>query len=106
MPAGAARHDATIFEFAKLRLGESHFAKIDFSAVLRNASDKSVAHGARLLKNLLLHVVLVAAFFRHDGIPGDVMRLAFHRLAVMVHDTDTVFSYHPDHAIRPANHLP
>src|SRR5229473_6617222 len=77
MPAGAARHDANIFEFAKLLLGESHFAKIDFSAVLRNASDKSVAHGARLLKNLLLHVVLVAAFFRHDGIPSDVMRLAF-----------------------------
>src|SRR6202158_4207482 len=105
MPAGAARDDANIFEFAELLLGESHFAKIDFSAVLRNASDKSVAHGARLLKNLLLHVVLVAAFFRHDGIPGDVMRLTFHRLAVMVHNTDTVFAEHGDIAIGQEKHV-
>src|SRR6266853_6386659 len=99
MPAGAARDDANIFAFTKLLLGKAHFAEIDLSAVLRNASEKSVAHGPRLLKNLLLHVVLVAAFFRHDRIPGDVMRLAFQRLAVMVHDTDTVLAEHGDIAV-------
>src|SRR6266853_3739329 len=105
MPAGAARDDANIFEFAKLLLGESHFAKIDFSAVLRNASDKSVAYGARLLKNLLLHVVLVATFFRHDGIPGDVMRLALDGFSVVVHDAHAVFGKHGDIAIDQEKHV-
>src|SRR6267154_2376366 len=105
MPAGAARDDANIFEFAKLLLGESHFAKIDFSAVLRNASDKSVAYGARLLKNLLLHVVLVATFFRHDGIPGDVMRLALDGFSVVVHDAHAVFAKHGDIAIDQEKHV-
>src|SRR5258708_20303322 len=92
MPVGAARDDANIFKCAKLLLGESQFAKIDFSAVLRNASDKSVPYGARLFKNLLLHVVLVATFFRHDGIPGDVMRLALDGFSVVVHDAHALFA--------------
>src|SRR6266403_1550100 len=105
MPTGAARDDANIFEFTKLLLGKAHFAEIDLSAVLRNASEKSVAHGARLLKNFLLHVVLVAAFFRHDGIPGDVMRLALDGFAAVVHDADAVFGEHGDVAIGEKKHV-
>src|SRR6266481_10081061 len=104
MPTGAACHDAHSFKIAKLQLGEPHFTKIDFSAVLRNASDKSVAHGARLLENLLLHVVLVSAFFRHDGVPGDVMRLTLDGLAVVVHDADAVLGEHGDVAIGEKKH--
>src|SRR5262249_39578392 len=54
----------------------------------RNAAEQSVANGARLLEDFLLHEVLVAALFRHDGIPGDVVWLALDRLAVVIHDTD------------------
>src|SRR5258707_11001619 len=105
MPAGAARNDANILEFAKLLLRTAHFAEIDFSRVLRNAADKRVAYGARLLKNFLLHVVLVAALFRHDGIPGDMMGLAFDGLSVVIHDAYAVFAEHRDVAIGEKKHV-
>src|SRR5882724_1594625 len=105
MPTGAARDDANILKIAKLLLGEAHFVEINFPGILRNAAEKSVAHGARLLKNLLLHVVLVAAFFRHDGIPGDVMRLALDGFAVVVHDADAVFGEHGDIEIGQKKHV-
>ena len=104
MPAGAAGDDANVFEFAELLLGDSHVAEIDFSGVLRNAAEKSVADGAGLLENLLLHVVLVAALFRHDGIPRDVMRFALDSVAVVIHDANTFFGEDCDIGINEEEH--
>ena len=43
-----------------------------------------VPHRARLLIDFLEHEVLVAALFRHDGIPQNVRNLAFHGASVEV----------------------
>ena len=51
---------------------------------LRNASQRGVAHGARLLVDFLEHEVLEAALFRHDRVPGHVLHLADDGLSVEV----------------------
>ncbi len=89
VPAGAAGDDAHLLKFAKLVFRDGHLIEEDFSGVLRNAAEQGVAHSARLLKNLFLHEMLVAALFRHDGIPGHVVRGAFDRAAVVVHHMHT-----------------
>ena len=69
----------TFLKFAELLFGDVHFVEKDFAGVLRDAAEQSVAHGAGLLENFLLHEMLVAALFRHDGVPGDVLRLCARR---------------------------
>ncbi len=88
MPACAAGDDADAVERAELRVGEAEFAEIRFAGVARNAAEQSVADGARLFEDFLLHVMLVAALFRHDRIPRDVVRLAVDGLSIVVHHVD------------------
>ena len=42
------------------------------AGLLADAAEQRVANGARLLKDLLEHEVLVAALLRHDRVPQDV----------------------------------
>src|SRR5262249_40405131 len=88
VPACSASNDADFVESAELLFREAQVAEIDFAGVARDAAEKGVANGARLFEDFLLHEMLVAALFRHDGIPGDVMRLTFDGSAVVVHDAD------------------
>jgi len=76
VPACSTGDNAHLLELAELLLGDLHFVEEDFSGVLRDAAEQSVADGARLLEDLLLHEMLVAALLGHDGIPGDVVGLA------------------------------
>ncbi len=61
-----------------------HLVEEDVAGILRDASQRGVAHGAGLLVNLLEHEMLEAALFRHDRVPGDVLDLAVDGLAVEV----------------------
>ena len=79
--------------------GDAHLVQENFAGILRNAAEQSVAHGARLLENLLLHEMLVAALFRHDGIPGDVVGGALDGSAVVVHHAHALAGEHGDVAI-------
>ena len=58
--------------------------------LLRDAAERGVANGARLLVDFLEHEVLEAALFRHDRVPGDVLHLARHRVAVEVGELHAV----------------
>ena len=82
-----------------------HFVEEDFSSVLRDAAEQGVAHGARLLEDFLLHEVLVAALFRHDGVPGDVVRRALDGTAVVIHHMHAFGGEHGDVAIGEEKHL-
>ena len=56
-----------------------HLVEEDVAGILGDAAERGVADGARLLVDFLEHEVLVAALFRHDRVPGDVLDLAFDR---------------------------
>src|SRR5580704_13235028 len=74
MPTGAAGHNFHVAKIPELILGDIHFIEEDFSRLLRNAAEQGIAHSAGLLENLLLHEMFEATFFRHDGVPGNVLR--------------------------------
>ena len=59
-------------------------------AVLGNARRHRVAHGLRLLVNLLEHEVLVAALFRRLGVPVDLEDLLRHDFAAAIRDVHAV----------------
>ena len=64
-----------------------------------------VADGARLLEDFLLHEMLVAAFFGHDRVPGDVLDARLDRFAFEVGDADTLGRQHGDVAIGEEEHV-
>src|SRR5882762_5761409 len=105
MPARSAGDDAHLLEFAELLLRNCHVVQENLSGVLRNAAEQRVADGARLLENLFLHEVLVAALFRHDRVPRDVLRGALDRAAVMVHHTDALLGEYGDVAVGEKKYL-
>src|SRR6185503_19416399 len=78
MPAGSTCHDFDLPEFAKLFGRDVHLVQENAAGFLSNTAQSSVADGARLLINFFEHEMLVAAFFRHDGIPQNVRDLAIH----------------------------
>ena len=90
VPARSASDDAHLLEIAELLLGDLHFVEENFSCVLRNAAEQSVAHGAGLLENFFLHEMLVAALFGHDGVPGDVVGGAVDWAAFVIHDAHAI----------------
>src|SRR5262249_44327620 len=99
VPACSAGDDADFVELAELLFGEAEIAEINFAGVARNAAEKCVANGARLLEDFLLHAMVVAALFRHDGIPGDMVRFALDGLAGMIHHADAGLGEDSDVAI-------
>src|SRR6266852_1608546 len=92
-------YDAHLLEFAELLLGNLHLVQEDLSGVLRDPAEEGVAHGARLLENLFLHEVLVAALFGHDGVPGNVLRRSLDWPSVVVHHGDALLREHGDVAV-------
>ena len=84
VPTGAASGDIDLLGGAEFGFGDLHLVEKDVAGFLRDAAQRGVAHGARLLINFLEHEVLEAALFRHDRVPGDVLHLAHDGLAVEV----------------------
>ena len=84
MPTGAAGGDIDFLAALELGFVDVHFVEEDGAGVLRDAAERGVADGARLLINFLEHEVLEAALFRHDRVPGDALGLALERLAVEI----------------------
>src|SRR5205807_6247972 len=105
VPARAAGDDAHVLKFTELLFRNGHLIQKDFSSVLRDAAEQGIANGARLLKNLLLHKVLVAALFRHDGVPGDVLCGALDGTAVVIHYPHTFRGENGNVAIRQEKHF-
>ena len=68
----------------ELGFGDLHLVEEDMAGILRDAAERGVADGARLLVDFLEHEMLEAALFRHDRIPGDVLRFALQRVAVEI----------------------
>src|SRR5690348_13200293 len=99
MPTGAASDDADLLEGAELLPSDIHIAEINLAGVLGNAAEKRIANGAGLFEDFLLHEMLVAALFRHDGIPCDVVRFALDGIGVVVHDANAFFGKHDDVAV-------
>ena len=89
----------TLRKVAEFLFGDIHLVEKDFAGVQRDAAEQRVAHGAGLLENFLLHEMLVAALFRHDGVPGDVLDRALHGLAIDIRDADALRREDSDIAI-------
>ena len=99
---------ATILTFVNSRNSCSlnvHFVQEDFAGIERHAGEQRVAHGARLLEDFLLHEMLVAALFGHDGVPGDVLDGALDGVAVEVHHAHALRSEHGDVAVGQEKHV-
>ena len=75
VPTGAAGDDLDVAEIAEFLLGDVHLVEKDLAGLEGDAAEHGVAHGAGLLENLLVHEMLEAALFGHDGVPGDVLDL-------------------------------
>src|SRR5579864_463946 len=99
MPTGAAGGDRDSFQLAEILRRDFHLLQKDLAAVLGDAAQRGVAHGARLIMDFLQHEMLEAALLRHDRVPGNVLYLAHHRLAFKIHQTDTGRSHHRQVAI-------
>src|SRR6516225_11685481 len=68
VPTGPASHNTHLLKRAKLLIRDLHLVEEHLSTVLRNTAEQSVANRARLLEDFLLHEMLIAALFRHDGV--------------------------------------
>ena len=75
---------------ARTPRADIHLVQENAAGFLAHAAQRGVAHGARLLKDFLEHEVLVAAFFRHDGIPQDMGNLAVDGAAVEIAQADAI----------------
>ena len=84
VPTGAASRDVHLVELAEIVVGDVHLVEEHLAGVERDAAQRGVAHGARLLVDFLQHEMLEAALLRHDGVPGDVLHLAGDGLAFEV----------------------
>ena len=99
VPTGAAGDDLTDGEIPEFLLGDVQLVEKDFAGVEGDAAEKRVADGARLLENFLLHEMLEAALFGHDGVPGDVLGGTVDGVAVKIHEADALRSEHGDVAV-------
>ncbi len=78
VPTGAAGDDAHLPEGGEFGGGDLHLLQEDAPGLLPDAAERGIAHGARLLEDLLQHEMLVAALFRFDRVPEDALHLALH----------------------------
>jgi len=76
MPARAAGQEQDPLRPLQLRRGLAQLLEVDLAFLEADPAQEGVAHGARLLVDLLEHEVAVAALLGLDGVPGDALRRA------------------------------
>ena len=106
VPTRPARDDAHIVEAAKLLLGNLHIVQKYFAGVLGNSPEQRVPDRSRLLENFLLHEMLVAALFRHDRIPGNLVSGPLHRVAFQVRHANAFPGQNRNIPIRQKENVP
>ena len=79
MPARAAGDDLHVGERPEFLLGDVHLVEENFGGIEGHAGEQRVADCAGLFEDFLLHEMLKAALFRHDGVPGDMLDGALDR---------------------------
>ena len=84
MPTGAAGGNVDAGGVGEFFVGNLHLAQENLARVERDAAQRGVGNGPRLLPDFLEHEVLVAALFRLDRIPLHARQLALHGLAVKI----------------------
>ena len=99
VPTGAAGDDLDGLKILKFLLADVHLVEKDFAGFLRNSAEQRVAHGARLFEDFLLHEMLEAALFGHDGVPGDVLGGTIDGMALKIHEADALRREDGDFAI-------
>ena len=82
-----------------------HLVQKNAAAFLTDASEGGVANRARLLENFLEHEVLVAALFRHDRVPEDVLNLAVDRASVEIAELHAILREDSHIAIGEEKHI-
>ena len=80
MPACAAGSNVQFAHGAELIRTNLHLTQQRL-AILGDPAQSCIAHCARLLVDFLQHKMREAVFFRHAGVPGNVVGGAHHRLA-------------------------
>src|SRR6185437_4700763 len=99
VPTGAAGDNFYVAEIAELFLGDVHLVEKYLAGFLRNSAEQSVADGAGLLENFLLHEMFEAALFGHDRVPGDVLGRAADRMTFKIEEANALRSEHGYFAI-------
>ncbi len=103
--AGSTPDDLERFEFLEDFRVDVHLIDEDAAGLLTHAPQHGIAHGARLLKNFFEHEMLVAAFFRHDGIPQNMGNLALDGASVEIGQMHAVGRQDGDVAIAQEEHV-
>ncbi len=81
-----------LLRLAKFLFRDLHFIEENVAGFLRDAAQRGIADGARLLIDFLEHEMLEAALFRHDRVPGHVLYLARNRLSIEIGEPHAVWS--------------
>src|ERR1017187_6534396 len=105
VPACAAGDDLHLAKARELFRPDIHFIQENAAGLLPHAPQRGIAHGARLLEDLLEHEMLVAALFRHDGVPQNVGDLAVHRVAVEIAQPDAARGEYGHIAVGQEKHV-
>src|SRR6266404_915997 len=92
-------------ELAKLGFANLHLIQIDATRRLRDAADGRVSNRARLLVNLLQHVMLEAALLRRYRVPGYPVNLRRNRIALEVSDRHAGSREHRHFAVAKIEHV-
>src|SRR4029079_15292676 len=86
MPRRSAGDDVHLLELRPLLGRELQVVEVDLARLLEHPPVERVEHRARLLVDLLEHVVPVAFLLGHHGVPCDLFRRAVDRRVVVVED--------------------
>ena len=90
VPRRAAGDDVDLLDLRPLVGRELQVVEEDLARLLEHAAGEGVAHGARLLVDLLEHVVPVAFLLGHHGIPQNLLRLALDLLVLLIEQRDVL----------------
>src|SRR5581483_9127489 len=105
VPARAAGDNFDLFEAAKIGFGDIDLVQEDAAAFETHTAEHGVFDGARLLKDLFEHEMLVAALFGHNGVPQNMRDLAAHRAAVEIGQMHAFGSDDRDIAVVQKDHV-
>src|ERR1017187_7577894 len=87
---GAASDNLPLAEARELGRRDIHLIQKHLAGFLADAAQRGVPDGARLLIDFLEHEVLVAALFRQDGVPQNVLAFAVDGVALEIAEAHAI----------------